>query len=46
MMSECELLKKKREKIMTKTIERMFENPEFKLGAVNGKKMGTREFVI
>lgn len=40
------LIKEEKEEIMTKTIERLFKNPEFKLGAVNGKKMGIREFVI
>ena len=39
-------IKEEKEEIMTKTIERLFEDPEFKLGAVHGKKMGTREFGI
>ena len=38
------LIKEEKEEIMTKTIERMFEDTEFKLGAVNGKKMETDSY--
>lgn len=38
------LTKEEKEEIMTKTIERKFLDPEFKLGAVNGKKMETDSY--
>ena len=38
------LIKEEKEEIMTKTIERKILDLEFKLGAVNGKKMKTDSY--